>query len=73
MEIDVSPVESVDSTIEDVFASDNTEYQEIVLERLETISDSCTQIAVVSTFGVTIAFAAVIIYIAIRPIFEFWR
>lgn len=73
MENDVLSVESADSTFEDVFVSDNSEYQELVLERLETINDSCTQIAVVSTFALTIAVGAVIIYIIFRPIFEFWR
>ena len=52
---------------------DDLSYQSVVIERLETISDACTQVAVVSTFAVTLALGAVIIYIIFRPIFDFWR
>lgn len=75
--VDTNPYDgylSFDSDmISETFATVDTEYQEIVLERLDSINDSCQQTAIISTLALTIAVGAVIIYVSIRPILDFLR
>lgn len=59
--------------ISETLATIDAEYQEIVLERLDSINDSCQQTAIISTLALTIAVGAVIIYVSIRPILDFLR
>lgn len=71
-DIEDSDVEESDIDLENL-SEDNSEFQEMVLERLDLINDSCTQTAIVSTLFLTVAVGVVIIYVAIRPILDFLK